>query len=319
MSTRMDIDAAALQRARDQKAKVLTRLRRLLGEQARRRSALRDLTAKARLHREQVTKLEAQLLDAAADQGELDQIKASLAHHREEVVRADDGRRVIKAKLVLLRRAVGEANRQKRMANKALRPDDLARDAARIRDMVAQERAERRVRRNQDDAAAKLVSQGMGRDGPTRERLGKSASVRVTREGAAKVLGDVPETLLRMRRAGSISDQDLKAASRYAGDYRFGLARGAMTANYDPVTSGGGGRAAGEVVDDKLAAYERWRAAADAMPLEFRTVVDAVVLQDVTLANAPGAGAAHEGETNRRAASGTLLICGLKRLTAFYG
>lgn len=201
-------------------------------------------------------------------------------------------------------------------------PDQIARldrDLARL-DAPASEGADER--RSPKKAAARPGKAGppvFDRDGPTREQVAaRGLDQAPTSVTPGRLGADVPDTLRKLHRAKKISDRELRAAVCYHQDYRFGTDRAKLIASYE--TAGGGGKGAGEIAEDKLAAFDRWRRAQASIPIEFRDVLDAVVLNGVTLEAAPGLGADYAGgATNRRAASGALLVCGLKRLSAFYG
>lgn len=202
----------------------------------------------------------------------------------------------------------------------------LLEDGTMIRQRAEEAGARRalEVRREQQDASVRAGLESASRmrfdrDGPTPEQIYQRGLEQAPGSVRAGELGaDVADAVRRLHRHGKLSDGEVRAAVMYYQDYRFGTDRAKMVSTYEPGV-GGGGKGAGEVAESKLMAFERWRAAHEGLPPEFRTVVDAVVLNGVTLADAPGEGSDYaQGETNRRAANATLLICGLKRLRRWY-
>ena len=330
-------------RAAEIQAHLEDLLRQRLGEtdalHQRLREALEALpgrigAAKAKLEgrRDRIKRLEALVLSKAVALGELDQ------GERREAAQAQQDKRLARLnRLQALamrstdRLAELEAERARLLIEVARLDKDAASYRAALEDgAVIIQRAEaagaRRaseVRRDQKDAGvragiATAEATKFDRDGPTPEQIFQRGLEREPGSVRAGELGaDVPDAVRRLHRARKLTDGEVRAAVMYYQDYRFGTDRAKMVSTYEPGVSGGKG--AGETAESKLQAFERWRAAHEALPAEFRAVVDAVVLNGVTLTDAPGEGSDYaQGETNRRAANGTLLVCGLKRLRHWY-
>ena len=291
--------------------------------------------AKAKLQgrRDRIKRLEALVLDRAVAMGGMDQ------GEQLERAQAQQGKRVarlnqLQAFAIRSEQRISELEAERVRLSADI--DRVNRDAATFRALLEdgaliRERAEaagaRRaseVRREQQDASVRggldsASRQAFDRDGPTPEQIFQRGLDQAPGSVRAGELGaDVADAVKRLRRHGKLTDGEVRAAVMYYQDYRFGTDRAKMVSSYEPGV-GGGGKGAGEVAESKLQAFERWRAAHEGLPPEFRTVVDAVVLNGVTLADAPGEGSDYaQGETNRRAANATLLICGLKRLRSWY-
>ncbi|CAK9078251.1 Beta sliding clamp (Beta clamp) (Sliding clamp) (Beta-clamp processivity factor) (DNA polymerase III beta sliding clamp subunit) (DNA polymerase III subunit beta) [Durusdinium trenchii] len=181
------------------------------------------------------------------------------------------------------------------------------------------------VRRAAEDDAAEIDAKRLerasrvtsDRDRPTKESIARRGVRTRTREGAIVLDTDLPDPILRMKRAGfAFENDELKAAAFYREDYRFGLERSKMVATYEPGVQGGS--APGEIATAKLDAYERHRAAAAALPDHVRRVVDAVLLQEVELVNIGGVASRYKGEKSRRSVNGGLLTVGLELLSSHY-
>lgn len=155
------------------------------------------------------------------------------------------------------------------------------------------------------------------RDRPTAEQIARRGIAGTTREGAFRLAVDLPDAILRMRRAGfPFEEGELEAAARYREDYRFGCERAKMVGSYEVGVQGGAGEQ--DIKESKLDAFERYRAAAAALLPATRTVLDAVVIHDCDLASAGGLANRYGGEKARRTANGTLLALALATLNHHY-
>lgn len=159
------------------------------------------------------------------------------------------------------------------------------------------------------------------RDKPTVEAMARRGVAGRGERGSVILGPDVPDALARLKRANKIGDAEIEAAGRYQEDYHFGTDGGSLVSSYDPKggKSTGGGNRAEHVQVGRLEAFNRYQAARAAIPAEFVAPLEAILFQGVSLDSVPGAASAYsEGSSNRRAASGVLVICGLKRLAEFY-
>jgi hypothetical protein len=155
------------------------------------------------------------------------------------------------------------------------------------------------------------------RDRPTAEQIARRGIAGTTREGAFRLNADLPDAILRMKRAGfPFEPGELEAAGRYREDYLFGCERAKLVSSYEVGVQGGAG--AQDIKESKLDTFERYRAASAAIPAQARTVLEAVLINDCDLASAGGLANRYAGEKARRSANGVLLTLALGELKAFY-
>ena len=174
-------------------------------------------------------------------------------------------------------------------------------DGARLRKQIAKER---KAWRDQD--------------GPTPEAVVKRGASPSKIGGAVRLAADLPDPVRRLVSMKKVSRLEAEAGARYRDDYRFGLERARLTGSYEGAIARGR-RSAGDVADDRIAAFDRYRAAKAAIPAEFVRVIEAVFLEELALDSVDLEGDLYaEGSSNRRSAIGVLLVFGLKRLKEFY-
>lgn len=151
---------------------------------------------------------------------------------------------------------------------------------------------------------------------PTAAMLKRAAVRSVAPEGTVRLDDETPVSVRRLEKAGKLTRDEVRALGRYRADFLYGSQRARMTSRYQPGVDGGG--AEGDVAERKLAAWERYRRAGDAMGPRVRAVVEAVMLRDAALGDVER-GADYAGRSERSAANTEALCVGAEQLAAFYG
>lgn len=154
------------------------------------------------------------------------------------------------------------------------------------------------------------------RDGPPAMQLAVRGVVKTGAGGSVRLGPDLPDTMRRLLRAGSISHDEAVAASRWRNDWLAGSRRNALTGSYAERVDGGRMQAApGE---GAVAAWNRFVSAEKTLPAGSRTLAQSVILYECVLETAPGLGERYANKAARRAANAAILALACEALKAFY-
>ncbi len=156
------------------------------------------------------------------------------------------------------------------------------------------------------------------REKPTAERARRSAVRGVTAEGAVLLTDELPDSLARMVRAGSLSAHEAAGAAAWRADWLALESSGVRTTSFVERVQGGQGWSEHAAMRP-IELRERFEAAERALPAEVLEVCRAVILSEVALDRAPGVPAMYAaGSVNRRCAAAAFVLAGSRRLSRVY-
>jgi hypothetical protein len=324
-----------LDAAKDHRRWLEDRLKKMLGETEARIDGLRTdpdaasrRLARAKARREarviRAGELERLIMDRAArelERGRHEGRAARLARLRALIARDDDRIRALEVERVEADAVLDALQRtadglRAQLGWEALDAAAAAVGSARADDVRAGREAGQIHR---DLFTARGEAGKLDHDGPTAEQIARRGlASRPSRSAGSRLGPDLPDTIRRMVRSGKISQRQAEAAGLYANDHAFGTGAAGLVSSYEVGVQGGG--KAGAISVERLEALERWRRAHEALPREFRQVLDSVVIYEVSLDSVQDAELIRYAApgTNRRTAAGLVLVMALKRLEAWY-
>lgn len=228
-----------------------------------------------------------------------------------------------KAAVTRARRALEQKQARLRLASQELaRLDALLKD---LPEAVVAKLASAHVEATKIAKAAMLEADVLDaavpdapRDRPTAERARRSAVRAVTPEGAIVLTDELPDSLARMVRAGSLTPWEAAGAASWRADWLALNASGVRTTSFVERVQGGQGWSEHAAMRP-VAVRERFEAGERALPAEVLEVCRAVILHETSLDRAPGVPAIYAGgSAPRRAAAGAFVVAGSRRLARAY-